>query len=183
MKLALILVDIQKDYFKGGKFELANAESAAENTRKVLDYFRGNSYPVIHVQHTSVRENAAFFVKGTSGVEIYDEVAPIDGEYVVQKNYPNSFFKTNLSSILEKENTKDIVVCGMMSHMCIDSTVRASFELGYNCALLEDCCATRDLKFGDNIISWKDVHGSFMTALASFAKVTNSEKFLKEMTA
>jgi nicotinamidase-related amidase len=178
MKQALILVDIQNDYFPDGKFELANPVAAVKNIRKVLDYFRSKSYPVIHVQHISLKENAPFFVKDSKGAEIYKDVAPINGEYIVQKNYPNSFFKTNLMDILEKENISDVVICGMMSHMCIDSTVRGAFELGLNCTLIEDCCTTRDLTFGDKSINWEDVHYSFMTALSSFSKVIRTNDFL-----
>jgi nicotinamidase-related amidase len=179
MKQALILVDIQNDYFPGGKFELANPEVTVKNIRKVLDCFRAKSYPVIHIQHISLKENAPFFVKDSKGAEIYRDVAPISGEYIVQKNYPNSFFKTNLMDILEKENISDVVICGMMSHMCIDSTVRGAFELGLNCTLIEDCCTTRDLMFGDKTIHWENVHYSFMTALSTFSKVIKTNNLLE----
>lgn len=180
MKKALILVDIQNDYFPGGRFELANPLCVVENVKKVLEHFRSKSYPIIHIQHISLKENAPFFVKGTEGVKIYKDVAPIDGEYIIQKNYPNSFFKTNLTDILEKENIKDVVICGMMSHMCIDSTVRGAFEQGLNCTLIEDCCTTRNLTFGDKNINWEDVHCAFMAALSTFSKIVKTSDFLKE---
>jgi nicotinamidase-related amidase len=178
MKQALILVDIQNDYFPGGKFELADPIGAVENTRKVLDYFRAKSYPIIHIQHIALKENAPFFTKDSFGAEIYKDVSPLVGEYVVQKNYPNSFYKTDLINILEKENVRDIVICGMMSHMCIDSTVRGGSELGLNCTLIEDCCTTRDLIFMDKTINWEYVHYSFMSSLSSFAKIIITNDFI-----
>ncbi|KMT21981.1 cysteine hydrolase family protein [Clostridium cylindrosporum] len=179
MKQALILVDIQNDYFPGGKFELANTSNTVKNIRKLLDYFRDNSYPIIHIQHISLSEDATFFIKDSVGVEIYKGVTPIDGEHLVQKNYPNSFFKTNLMEILEKEDIKNVVVCGMMSHMCIDSTVRGGFELGLKCTLVEDCCTTRDLVIGEKKVNWENVHNSFMASLSTFAKVITVDDFIK----
>lgn len=144
MKQALILIDIQNDYFPGGRFELNNTENTLVNIKKVLNHFREKNQTIIHIQHIAPK-NAPFFAEGSNGLEIYHEVSPLEGEYIVQKNYPNSFFKTNLKEILDKENIKDIVICGMMSHMCVDSTVRGGFELGFNQALIEDCCTTRDV--------------------------------------
>lgn len=178
MKQALIIIDVQNDYFPGGNFELKNTTNTVNNIKKVLNYFRNNSYPVIHIQHIAP-ENAPFFAKGSNGTEIYSEVSPIDKEYIVQKNYPNSFFKTELKNILDKENINDIVVCGMMSHMCVDSTAKGGFELGFNCTIIEDCCTTRDLEHNNMVITWDNVHNSFMSALSRFGKVIKTEDFLK----
>lgn len=178
MKKALIIIDVQNDYFPGGRFELKNTSNTLNNIKKVLTYARNNSYSIFHVQHIAP-ENAPFFAKGSIGSELYHEITPLTGEHIIQKNYPNSFFKTDLKNILDKEDIKDIIICGMMTHMCIDSTTRGALELGLNCTLIEDCCTTKDLEYDTNIISWDNVHNSFISALTRFSKVVKTETFLK----
>ena len=107
---------------------------------------------------------------------------PLEGETVVTKNYPNSFRDTILLEILKKENITDLLFCGAMSHMCIDATVRAGFDLGFNCVVAEDACATRDLCFNDTTIPASAVHASFMAALSgTYAAVLSTEQILQKM--
>lgn len=89
--VALLLVDIQNDYFPGGAMELVGPVEAAENARRLLDAFRQQKRRVIHIQHIATRPNATFFLPGTPGAEIHPLVAPLQDEVVLQKHYPNSF--------------------------------------------------------------------------------------------
>lgn len=100
---ALLIIDVQNDYFPGGKMTLENAEEAGQNTRKVLQYFRQNKLPVVHIMHISTNEGAAFFLPGTSGAEINRLVAPHMGEKVITKHFPNSFRETDLLEYLKSE--------------------------------------------------------------------------------
>ncbi|RJQ81288.1 MAG: cysteine hydrolase [Desulfobacteraceae bacterium] len=164
--------DLQNDYFPGGSMELVGIEAAAANARLLLDQYRTTGAAVIHVQHLAVRPGATFFLPATTGAEINELVAPRPGETVVEKNYPNSFRDTPLLEILKLEKVDHLVICGAMSHMCIDATVRAAFDLGFTCVVAEDACATRDLAFRGRTIKAADVHASFMAALAvPYAKV------------
>ncbi len=130
MKSAFIIVDIQNDYFKGGRNELYQPEQAASNAKCVLDHYRKKGLPVYHVQHISNREGATFFLPGTEGAENHKLVKPQPGEKVFVKHTPNSFFDTGLADELTDQHIENITVCGMMSHMCIDTTVRAAHGLG-----------------------------------------------------
>lgn len=180
MVKALIIVDVQNDYFRGGSMELASMDTAADNCRQLLEKFRVYGYPIYHIQHLASREGATFFVPETHGSEIHDCVRPKENEVVLIKNYPNSFRETGLDKILRQANISNIVVCGAMSHMCIDSTVRAGFDLGYSCELVSDACATRDLELDGNTIDSTHVHASFMAALSiPFASVTTTRDFLE----
>ena len=180
MTKGLIIVDVQNDYFNGGNMELVNMEAAADNCRQLLDEFRNSSAPIFHIQHLATREGATFFVPGTSGCEIHHSVKPLEGEIILTKNYPNSFRDTGLDQKLRESGISNIVVCGAMSHMCIDTTVRAAFDLGYSCEVISDACATRDLEFEGKTIDSSDVHASFMAALmAPFASVTTTRAFLE----
>jgi nicotinamidase-related amidase len=172
MGTALLIIDIQNDYFPGGAMELAGSTEAGELAGKLLDAFRGKSLPVIHVQHISTRPGASFFVPGTRGVEIHPCVAPRDGEMLVRKNFPNSFRDTPLLQHLRDKGITRLVIAGMMTQMCIDTTVRAAADLGFDCTLAHDACATRDLSFGGVTVPAASVQAAFLAALNGlFAKL------------
>ena len=128
MNTCLMLVDIQNDYFPGGNMELAGIEAAAANARLLLNEFRKNDQPVIHIQHIAIHGGATFFLPETNGAEINQRVVPQGDEIVVVKNYPNSFRDTRLLEILRQQRISDLLICGAMSHMCIDASVRAAFD-------------------------------------------------------
>lgn len=173
---ALLVIDVQKDYFRGGKMELSGSIEAAEKICRLVSLFRKKGSPVIHVQHISVRPGASFFVPGTEGVEIHENVQPLEDEMVFRKHYPNAFRETGLEGFLREKEIDSLVVVGMMTHMCVDSTVRAAFDLGFACILPRDCCATRDLAWEGRAVSAKEVQSSFLAALdGTFARVLDSE--------
>lgn len=165
-KTALLLIDIQNDYFPGGKMELVGAEPAGRQAAKVLQWFRDRQLPVIHVAHEAVRPNASFFLPGTPGQKIHTLVLPRPEETVITKNFPNSFLKTTLLEVLRAQGISCLVMAGMMTHMCIDSTARAAKDLGFHCTLAHDATATRDLVFA----GWKTpaamVQSAFIAALS-----------------
>ena len=177
MKRALLIVDVQNDYFPGGNMELHNSLAASRNIKEVLTYCRGNSLPVIHVQHVAARPGATFFLPETPGVEFHNDVTPNAGEKIFVKHTPNSFRETGLHEYLAAQQITSLIIVGMMTHMCIDTTVRAAFDFGYECLVVGDCCATRALKFGDKDIPAEDVHAAFLAALhGMFAKVVTTQE-------
>ena len=180
MNDCLILVDLQNDYFPGGLMELAGIQAAAVNARILLNEFRKSKSPIIYIQHISTRSGATFFLPETDGAKINKMVAPQGNEIVVVKNYPNSFRNTSLSEILKNKEVNDLVICGAMSHMCIDATTRAAFDFGFNCVVAEDACATKDLNFKNKIVRASEVHASFMAALSnSYAKVIPTKEIIE----
>lgn len=169
---ALLIIDIQNDYFPGGAMTLEGAEAAGAQAAKLLAAFRAKKLPIFHMQHLSVRPGATFFLPGTPGVEIHPGVAPAKDEKVIEKNYPNSFRETALETRLEAAGTRHLVVAGMMTHMCVDATVRQAFDLDYRITLAADACATREQRFGEQTIPAAQVHGAFLAALNGlYAKV------------
>ncbi len=106
-------------------------------------------------------------------------MAPLPGEEVVLKHAPNAFFQTSLSGRLCEKGIGHLVIAGMMSHMCIDTTVRSAKDLGFSVTLLEDACATKDLNWRGDLIPAKTVHAAIMAALnGTFANVTTTEEYL-----
>lgn len=179
MKQALVIVDVQNDYFSGGSMELVAMDEAASNCGKLLEFFRQSRDSVFHIQHIANREGATFFVAGTPGCEIHSSVQPQDGEAVVTKHFPSAFRETGLDAMAKDAAIDELVVCGAMSHMCIDTTVRAAFDLGYKCRVIADACATRDLEFNGQTIRAAEVHGAFMAALGMpFAQVSSAQQYL-----
>jgi nicotinamidase-related amidase len=174
---ALVVIDIQNDYFPGGTMELEGAEAAGEKAFHTLSAFRQKQIPVIHVRHLSLRPGATFFIPGTRGAEIHESVRPLAGETVVEKNFPNSFRATGLQELLEKQGIKNLVVAGMMTHMCVDASVRHAADLGYKVTLLADACATRAQSYGGEKVPARQVHTAFLAALNGFyAKVINANE-------
>ncbi len=179
MKTGLIIVDVQNDYFTGGSMELVDMDVAALNCRKLLDSFRAKQAPVFHIQHIANREGATFFVANTSGCEINDSVRPEEYEPVIVKHFPNAFRDTELHEKLQGAGVEALVICGAMSHMCIDTTTRAAFDLGYRCCVVSDACATRDLEFNGQLVKAADVQTAFMAALSvPFAQVVSTDRYL-----
>jgi nicotinamidase-related amidase len=179
MKTALILIDLQNDYFPGGAMELADMTKAAAKARDLLAAFRQAGRPRFHVQHIALGPGAAFFRPDTPGVEIHQSVWPRPGEPVIQKHYPNAFRDTNLLETLKSAGVEELIIAGAMSHMCIDASTRAAFDFGFSCTVIHDACATRDLTFEGLTIPAPQVHGAFMAALRlRYAKVMSLREFL-----
>jgi nicotinamidase-related amidase len=172
MPNALIIVDIQNDYFPGGRMTLHEMERAAENAARLLAHFRDTGQKTFHIQHTWDDPSAPFFVAGTPGAAIHESVAPRPGEPVVVKHFPNSFRESPLLEELRRAGIDNLTICGAMSHMCIDATTRAAADLSFNCTVAHDACATRDVEFEGNKVTADDVHAAYMSALGfAYAKV------------
>ena len=179
MKSALLLIDIQNDYFPGGKQELFQPEQAAAKAQLLLEYFRKRELPVFHVQHISDKNTGKFFLPGTEGAKLYSLVSPTSKEMVLIKHVPNAFLNTELEQLLRAQNIERLVICGMMSHMCVDSTVRAAKDLGFSVLLPEDACTTKALNWGGSQILAQTVHRAFVASLSgAFAQVVETKDLL-----
>ena len=175
MSTALLIIDIQNDYFPGGAMALEGPDAAAVNAAKLLAAFRAKKLPVFHAQHISVRPGATFFLPNTRGVEIHDAVKPVAGETVFQKNFPNCFRETKLLEQLRAQDIKQLTIAGMMTHMCVDTTTRAAGDLGFACSLAHDACATKELAFNGMKVPAAQVQLSYMAGLNGlFAKVQST---------
>lgn len=171
---ALLLIDIQKDYFPGGRMELYGSETAGARAGALLTAWREKGLPVFHVQHLAAGAGATFFLPGTEGAEFYEEVLPLPGESVIQKHYPSAFRETDLCAKLKERGVNQLVITGMMTHMCVDTTVRAAFDLGFDCTLAHDGCATRTLSFGGRDVVAPQVQAAYLAALdGTLAKVAS----------
>jgi len=177
MTTALLIIDIQNDYFPGGAMELAGADAAVDKASALLAAFRERAHPVVHVQHVSVRPGATFFLPDTHGVDIHESVRPTAGETIFRKHFPNSFRETGLLEHLRGAGISHLVIAGMMTHMCVDTTTRAAADAGFTCSLAHDACATHTLSFNGAQVRAEDVQTAYLAALnGAFAKVLATDE-------
>lgn len=176
---ALILIDIQNDYFPGGKWTLSGIDAAADQAARVLEAARKAGDLVVHVRHEFPTAEAPFFTPGSDGARIHPKVAQQGNEPVVLKHQVNSFRDTDLKAILDQNGIEDVVICGAMSHMCVDAGTRAASDLGYKCTVIHDACATRDQEFQGKTVPASDVHAAFMAALQfGYAKLLSADEYV-----
>ena len=176
---ALLIIDIQNDYFLEGKMELDKAIEAADKASDLLAHFREKNLPVFHIQHESVSEGATFFLPGTEGQKINIKVKPLENETIIVKNFPNGFIQTDLEKRLKAQKIEKLIITGMMTFMCVDATTRAAKDLGFHCTLIHDATAARALEFNGKNVTADQVKTSFLSALSMICDcVTGCKDFL-----
>jgi nicotinamidase-related amidase len=179
---ALLIIDIQNDYFEGGKNPLDHSAQAATKAKEMLSFFRQNGMLVIHIRHLTKRPNVDYFIPETKGSEIHNIVKPNPGEKVIIKHHPNSFIDTDLLEYLRSNDISNLVICGMMTHMCIDSTTRAAKDYDFNCFVISDACATKKLSINDKTLPSDLVHNAFMAALKGYyAHIETAQEYINRV--
>ncbi|MDS9468810.1 cysteine hydrolase family protein [Paracoccus sp. MBLB3053] len=178
-KKALIVIDIQNDYFPDGDWPLAGVEEAAANAARLIAAARKAGDLVVHIQHEFESPDAPFFRPGSEGAAIHPLVAPAKDEHVVLKHQINSYLDTDLRAHLDQNGVSELVICGNMSHMCVDAATRASADFGYPVVLIHDACASRDLEFNGTRVPAAMAHAAFMSALSfAYAKALSTAEYL-----
>jgi len=169
----LLIIDIQNFYFEGGKIPLTGPIPASLKAKALLESFRAKKLPVIHVAHMPKEKPE----KPDPQYEIHKNVTPIPGEAVVVKHYANSFRETDLDERLRALGAKTLVICGMQTHMCVEAAARFAADAGYRVVLVEDACATRDLKYKETTVKAAAVHAAVLAALnGNYAKVATVDE-------
>lgn len=183
MNTALLLIEFQNDYFPNGRMPLEKSMETSQKAQEALQIYRAKQMPVIHVQHISTRPDAVHFLPCTKGIEFHANVQPLRSETIIKKHYPNSFKDTGLLNHLIKNQINHLIIAGMMTHLCVDATVRAAYDLGFGCTVLHDACTTKNLEFNNMIIQAQSVHHAFLAALQPlYANVISVKEFLQNIT-
>ena len=172
MKTALLIIDIQNFYFPGDGAGLVNAEPASLVAKEILQIFRDKKQLVIHVRH-----------KSNKGFEIHKNVEPLSNEKVITKEEVNSFLRTDLLEYLKSNDINRLVIIGMQTHMCLEAATRAGYDFGFECIVVEDACATKDLKFGDKVVKAEDVQTSTLATITGggYGKVIDLKAFKENL--
>lgn len=154
---ALILIDCQNTY-RSGIMQLTGVEPALLEAQKLLKMARALKMPVFHVQHDA-GPGTPYDITAHIGA-IADEVAPIAGEPVIVKHYPNAFVQTDLDRQLKAAGIRNLVLAGFMTHMCINSTAHGAFNLGYGVTVVAAATATRPLQAANGkVLTAAEVQG------------------------
>lgn len=178
-KEALLIVDLQNDYFPGGKWVLDRIEAASANAARLLAAYRDAGNPVIHIRHETQSPEAPFFHAGSDGAEIHSSVTPANDEPVIVKHAANSFRGTDLESRLRNEGIEKLTICGAMSQMCIDATTRAAADLEFTCTVVHDACAAKATAFDGVEVPAEQVHAAYMASLGfGYARVIATDEAL-----
>lgn len=171
MKEALLIIDVQNDYFEGGACQLHEPQKAEAKIIKLIEESRSINRPIIYVKHINP-DSEDFFNEGTYGCEISERIKPLPSDIVINKYCPNSFLGTELNDCLRSLGVEKLIVCGMMTHMCVDTTVRAAMDHGYEVALVADACATKDIEINGEVIPAETVQKTYIASLAGvFAEI------------
>jgi len=182
MKTALLLIDFQNDYFSNGKMPLEKGTEALQKAQEAVQLARSKQMPIIHIQHVSTRPDATYFLPCTTGVEFHANLQPQSNrnETIIKKHYPNSFKDTTLLNYLTKNKIDHLVIAGLMTHLCIDATVRAAYDLNFTCTVLYDACATKNLEFHNALIPASNVQGAcFATLQNLYANIISTREFIQ----
>ncbi len=175
---AIIVVDLQNEYWPEGGLPLVNIAAAAANAARVMAHGRAAGDLMVHIRH-EMPAGVPVFSPGSHGAQIHASVVPAKGETVITKTFPNSFRDTGLKALLEAHDIEEVVVIGAMSHMCVDATVRGANDFGYRTVTIHDACATRDLEFGGVAVPAAQVHAALMAAFAfGYGEVISTNAFL-----
>lgn len=163
-KATLVMIDLQNEYLEG-PLALHKVDAAVSKAAALLQRARAAGTRIIHVAHVGGAGGA--FDRAARRGQIVEAVAPEQDELVIEKRKPNALADTNLQAELEKIGRKDLVLAGFMTHMCVSSTARAAFDLGYSNSIVAETCGTRALPNpGGGVIEASVLHDSALAALA-----------------
>ncbi len=180
-RTALVLVDLQNDYFSEGRFELENTNQAAKQAKSLLTHFRAQALPVIHIQHIFEDENASFFCANTQGVEIEVSVKPIAREPIVIKHQIDSFIDTSLEQTLVELGIERLVIVGAMAQACVQTICRSATNKGYPCEVISDAIAAPKLGYGEFSFSGAELVAANLLSLSfGGAEIKSTQTWLNE---
>lgn len=181
MKKALLVIDVQNEYFDG-KLPVKYPENSFKNIIKAIDYANQKNIPVILVQHTNLDVYSPNFQKGSREWEIHEEVLAKDHDIIIEKNLPGSFTGTQLESFLIENDVKKVAICGYMTHMCCDTTARQAMHRGFGVEFLNDATGTLDVSNYSGDISAEELHkATLITQAMRFSKVMDTEDWVRSL--
>jgi nicotinamidase-related amidase len=181
MKRALLVIDVQNEYFSG-KLPITYPNDSFSNILKSIDFANGNNIPVILIQHTAPQKDSNVFVKETKEWQIKEEVINKRYRYLIEKNFPDSFTHTNLEEILRKDGVDTVAICGYMTQMCCDTTARQAMHKGFFVDFLSDATGTLDISNYAGSISAEKLHNAILVTQAMrFSKVIATQDWIDSL--
>ena len=181
MKRALLVIDVQEEYFSG-KLTVTYPPESLENILKAMDTAQDQEIPIIIVQHTATAENAETFVKGTPGWELITEVSKRPYDHLVEKTLPGSFTGTDLERWLRERDIDTVTISGYMSQMCCDTTARQAFHRGFKVEFLSDATGTLKVSNYAGKVTGEELHRAILVTQAMrFGEVLNTADWMARL--
>ena len=169
---ALVLIDIQNDYFPNGCYPLSGSPEAGVQAQQLLDAFRKHALPIVHIQHEMTGDMPKFFAPGTEGQQIHSTVKPLPGESVMIKHERSSFVGTPLLEELHAQGIETLILAGMQTNVCVQATTRDALKYGFTVIVPEDATAAVD----------EGTHATTLQAIGeSGATIMRAEDLLKSL--
>ena len=172
---ALIVIDVQNDYFPGGVWHLPDAEKALPNINRLIELARERGDAVVFVQHVTP-PGAPVFAEGSEGGKLHADLGIRPDDVLFQKRHPSAFQDTGLHEHLQQQGVTAVDVCGFMTQMCCDTTSREAYSRGYTVRLFRDATAAKPLTVDGETLPHDLVHKVSLGALQSFAKIVTTDQ-------
>ena len=181
MKEALLVIDVQNEYFTG-KLPVTYPRDSFEKILTVMDHALAQRIPVAVIQHTNPAPEAATFKKGTSGWELHDAIKEQQVDIILEKNLPGSFTGTGLEAWLKENRISTITIAGYMTQMCCDTTARQAFHRGYKVNFLSDATGTLAITNPAGSVSDEELHRAVLVTQAMvFSRVLTSDEWIRQV--
>nr|BBH87434.1 isochorismatase [Thermosporothrix sp. COM3] len=182
MKTALLVIDVQNEYFAPhGKWVLPDSEKALVQVQQLLAAFREAQLPVVHIVHESLGTDAPVFRRGSVGAEMHPAITVQPEERVITKHVPGAFTQTPLEALLRSLDVDTVVISGFMTHICCDTTTRQASERGFSIFFAEDATAARDMVLRGEVVPHNVVHEGTLATMTHFATVLPTAQIIQQL--
>ena len=178
---ALLVIDVQNDYFSG-PMQITYPPASFENILRAMDAAQEAGMPVVVIQTAIPRPDAKVFRRGTPGWELHPEVARRPYDVVMDKELPGSFTGTNLEEWLREHGIETVVICGYMTQMCCDTTSRQAVHLGYKVEFLSDATGTLAFQNSAGSVTAEELHRAILVVQQSrFSQVLTVDEWTRNL--
>jgi nicotinamidase-related amidase len=180
-KRALLVIDVQNEYFTG-KLPITYPAGSLTNVLSAMDAARAKALPLVLIQHASPQPEAAVFRKGSKEWELHAEVARRPHDVLIHKSLPGSFTGTELETWLRKHGVETVVIAGYMTQMCCDTTARQAMHLGFGVEFLSDGTGTLSIKNDAGEVSGEELHRAILvTQQMRFSRVMKTSDWINQL--
>ena len=180
MKRALLVIDVQNEYFFG-KLPVSYPLGSLSNILAVMDAAAVNRIPVVVIRHAAKSEASPIFRKGSPEWELHPDVEKRHRDVLIEKRWPDSFTETRLGEWLESNNIDTLTVCGYMTQQCCDTTARRAFHLGYAVDFLADATGTLAFNTDAGSVTDEELHRAILVTQSRFSKVMRTDEWISRL--
>jgi nicotinamidase-related amidase len=181
-KRALLIIDVQNEYFTG-KLPISYPAGSLDNVLQAMDAASAAGVPVVVIQHGAPRPDSATFRRGSREWELHPAVAERPRDMLIEKTLPGSFTGTQLAAWLHEREIDTVVIAGYMTQMCCDTTARQAMHQGLNVEFLSDATGTLAVKNGAGAVTAEELHRAILVTQAMrFSTVLSTAEWIARLT-